>query len=148
MLQNVCYVNPPLVCFLGGFSQGQTYLPNGLNIQTLGSGSQSTIVANANTSSYNVFNDWTIILVGLTVAACIASIAILSSGVQLEGVHILFLMTGLLIPWTILTVTSGFGSSNSDIFWNQLGGFGNIFYAILSLVYTIGAIKGVSRGGG
>ena len=122
-------------------------MPSGYNVITGAEGPSGTATVKTNSASYNVFNDWTIILVGLTIAACIASIAILGSGVQLEGVHILFIMTGLLVPWTILTVTSGFGSSG-DTFWNQLGGYGSLLYAVLSLVYMIGAIKGVSRGGG
>ena len=149
IISNVCYVYPPLQCvFTSIFGGSNTYMASGYTVQTLGSGPTGTQTVHNNVSSYSVFNDWTIILVGLTVAACVASIAILGSGVQLEGVHILFLMTGLLIPWTILTITSGFGSADPSSFWNGLGGYGSLFYAVLSLVYMIGAVKGVSRGGG
>jgi hypothetical protein len=95
-----------------------------------------------------VTSDWTILLLGLVALAGVSAVTVFAIGLDSEAVHVIFMVSGLLAAWGILSVLSGFGSVNS--FWGELDSsglsLGTIMFGLLSLVYFIGTLKAVSRG--
>lgn len=105
------------------------------------------------TGVYNINTDWTIILVGLVALACVSAVSVFAIGLNSEAAHIIFIIGGLTAIWTILTLASGFGQSASmfgQLDALQINGtsalLGTGMYTILSLIYFIAALAGISRG--
>jgi hypothetical protein len=119
----------------------------------------SSLVTGAGTAS-GVFSigglvsgNFALLLVGAVGLVAIAGISLLGSGENSESIHIIFVVGILLVVWTFLTAIEGFGGSNPNEIFNSLNSMpftvplGTLAYAILTLMFTMGAIGSVSRGG-
>src|SRR5437867_3394164 len=120
------------------FCKEGTNCNSGTNIQTFAFGSITT----------KSFTDMITIAVGIAV---IAGITFLGSGESPEGIHILFMMSLLLGLWLILSLAEGFVNSSSASVFSSLNGavsgLGTSVYLIVTIIYMVGGIAAISRGG-
>lgn len=103
-------------------------------------------------NAFSVANDYTLIIVALIALAVLGSVSVFGTQFfTIESAHMVFEFGGLSILWIILTVASGFGASDS--FWSQLNQasgvllLGTMSFIFLSLIYTVGILRTISRGG-
>ena len=90
----------------------------------------------------------------LVVAVSIAGLVgmqLFGSGESPEGIHVLFMGGILLGMWFLLSAAEGFLTGSPTSFFSQLNGalsgFGSTTYILLTLMYSLGVIGAISRGG-
>lgn len=93
-----------------------------------------------------------IILISVTAAVVVlGALNFLGSGLNSEGIHIAFLTAILLGFWAILSALEGVLTSDPNSFFLQLdgvvAGLGTTTYIFLTLLFTLGVVGTVSRGG-
>lgn len=100
-----------------------------------------------NTNGTLAFLGFITVLIGV---ATLAGLTILGSGLQGESIQILTQGALIIGIWMILSGLEGVGiAAGTDVFGqlNVLWGFGNAFYAILTLMVLIGFSGTISRSG-
>jgi hypothetical protein len=150
---------PQLFCrYTDIWRDSSLFLQTGTQIttgQTSSNGAPSII---GEGRGFVVTTDYTAILLGLVALASVAAVSIFAIGLNGEAVHIIFIVGGLLALWTILTVASGatLNGWTAGSMWQQLDSlqingssafFGTALFLAASLMWYIGTLGAVSRGG-